>query len=506
MVSSHTGDFLHDVFQEAIRVRACLCLLGHQVDPDETRTNDGQITAANLVGNHFVALHNSNRAIRHCALDLSKDNESNMLIASALAHAGRLVDFIEDKTSLPSITPTGRDELLETAVRAQAALEMLAGSWQTIRQIFRQKEDEQKSRASHHAARSAGIAAAGWRVVYESLLLERASESSCQGQEFTRYRNPQETAGLEPPQKAILDDWSNQEQEPCQYTLMSDAGTGSFLLGCHMVRVWLEKAQENRAYIFIPPYCFKDEVDKTVRAVAKISKEDPRLVVEHLDSVQTSNAEGMVWLAQVDYAQMLARPYLDFYKSHPPQRLLVSHEPTGQWIDPPAGMMELLRHSSPAPLHWDVIPAVGEGRQRFKDLRHNEWYDNFVTLFNRHSPVSDHYLVCMYLSILASEAMSHPDLPEDFWTTGKVRQYLRTIRRRQHQGMEVEHLLDDLRENPANLRGSFSHIMFELVRNGILRVPDYADMPDLPEQAQRFRDAVLPMATMLLEEEGLLDP
>lgn len=191
MVSSHTGDFLHDVFQEAIRVRACLCLLGHQVDPDETRTNDGQITAANLVGNHFVALHNSNRAIRHCALDLSKDNESNMLIASALAYAGRLVDFIEDKTSLPSITPTGRDELLETAVRAHAALEMLAGSRQTIRQIFRQKEDEQKSRGSHHAARSAGIAAAGWRVVYESLLLERASESSCQGQEFTRYRNAQ---------------------------------------------------------------------------------------------------------------------------------------------------------------------------------------------------------------------------------------------------------------------------------------------------------------------------
>ena len=506
MVSSHTEDFLYDVFQEAIRVRAFLCLLGHQIDSDETHTNDGQTTAANLVWNHFVALHNSNRAFRHCALDLSEDNESDALIASALTHAARLLDFIEDKTSLPPITATGAGELLETAVRTQAALEMLVGSWKTIRQIFRQKGDEQKSRATNQAARSAGIAAADWRVVYESLLLEHASESSCEGQGPTRYLNPKEITGLEPPQKAILDDWSNQEQEPCKYTLMSNAGTGSFLLGCHMVRVWLEKAKENRAYIFVPPYCFKDEVDKTVRSVAQMSKEDPRLVVEHLDSVQASNTEGMVWLAQVDYAQMLARPYLDFYRDHPPKRLLVSHEPTGQWIDPPAGMMELLRHSSPAPLHWDVIPAAGEGRQRFKDLRHNEWYDNFVTLFNQHSPVSDHYLVCMYLSILASEAMSHQDLPEDFWTTGKVRQYLRTIRRRQAQGMDVEHLLDDLRENPASFRGSFSHIMFELVRNGILRVPDYADMPDLPEQAQRFKDAVLPIATKLLEEEGLLDP
>ena len=506
MASSHIGEFLNDVFQEAVRVRAYLCLLGHQMDPDETHTNDGQTTATNLVRTHFVALHNSNRALRHCALNLSEGNESDALIASALAHAGHLLDFIEDKTSLPSITPTGTDDLLETAVRTQAALEMLVGSWETIRRIFRQKGYEQKGKASLQAARSAGIAAAGWRVVYESLLLERANESSCEGQEPTRYRNPQEITGLEPQQKAILEAWSNQEQEPCQYTLMSNAGTGSFLLGCHMVRVWLESTPENRAYVFIPPYCFKDEVDKTVRAVAQISKEDPRLVVEHLDSVQASNTEGMVWLAQVDYAQMLARPYLDFYKSHPPQRLLVSHEPTGQWIDPPAGMMELLRHNSPAPLHWDVIPAIGKGRQRFKDLRHNEWYDKFVTLFNQHSPVSDHYLVCMYLSILASEAMSHQELPEDFWATGKVGRYLRTIRRRQRQGMDVEHLLDDLREHPANYRGSFSHIMFELVRNGVLRVPDYADIPDLSEQAQRFKDAVLPIATKLLEEEGLLDP
>ena len=506
MVSSHVGDSLNDVFREAVRVRAHLCLLGYQVDPDETHTNDGQITAANLVWNHFAALHNSNRAIRHCASNLSEDNESTALIASALAHAGRLVDFIDDKTSLPSITPTGRDELLETAVRAQAALEMLVGSWQTIRQIFRQKGDEQKSRASHQAARSAGIAASGWRVAYESLLLERANVSNCEGQELTRYRNPQEITGLEPPQKAILDAWSNQEQEPCQYTLMADAGTNSLLLGCYMVRVWLEKAQENSVYVLVPPYCFKDEVDRTVRAVALMSKEDPRLVVEYFDSVQTASTKGMAWLAQVDYAQMLARPYLDFYKDHPPKRLLVSHEPTGQWIDPPAGMMELLRHNSPAPLHWDVIPAAGKGRQRFKNLRHNEWYDNFVTLFNQHSPVSDHYLVCMYLSILASEAMSHRELPEDFWTTGKVGRYVNTIRRRQRKGMDVEHLLDDLRENPENFRGSFSHIMFELVHNGVVRVPDYADMPDLSEQAQRFKDAVLPIATKLLEEEGLMDP
>ena len=506
MASSHIGDFLNDIFQEAVRVRAYLCLLGHQVDPGETHTNDGQITTTNLVRNHFVALHNSNRALRHCALDLSEDNESDPLIASALTHAGHLLDFVEDKTSLPSITQTGTYELLETAVRTQAALEMLVGSWQTIRQIFRQKGDEQKSKASHQAARSAGIAASRWRVVYESLLLKRANESSCEGQELTRYRNPQEITGLEPPQKAILDAWSNQEQEPWQYTLMADAGTNSLLLGCYMVRVWLEKAQENRVYVFVPPYFFKDEVDKTVRAVAQMPKEDPRLVVEYFDSIQPASTEGMVWLVQVDYAQMLARQYLDFYEDHPPKRLLVSHEPTGQWIDPPAGMMELLRHNSPAPLHWDVIPAAGKGRQRFKDLRHNEWYDNFVTLFNRYSPVSDHYLVCMYLSILASEAMSHHELPEDFWTTGKVGRYVNTIRRRQRKGMDVEHLLDDLKEHPENFRGSFSHIMFELVHNGVMRVPDYADAPDLSAHAQQFRDAVLPIATKLLREEGLMDP
>ena len=48
--------------------------------------------------------------------------------------------------------------------------------------------------------------------------------------------------------------------------------------------------------------------------------------------------------------------------------------------------------------------------------------------------------------------------------------------------------------------------MFELVHNGVVRVPDYADMPDLSEQAQRFKDAVLPIATKLLKEEGLMDP
>ena len=97
MASSHIADFLNEVFQEAVRVRAYLCLLGHQVDPDETHTKDGQITAANLVREHFVALHNSNRALRHCALDLSEVSESDTLIASALTHAGRLLDFIGRK-------------------------------------------------------------------------------------------------------------------------------------------------------------------------------------------------------------------------------------------------------------------------------------------------------------------------------------------------------------------------------------------------------------------------
>ena len=506
MDSPHIEDFLSDVIQEAIRIRAYLCLFGHQVEPDETHVDDGHITAPHLMRNHFIALHNSNRAVRHCALDLSEESENDALIASALAHAGRLTDFIEEKTSVTSIAQTGMDQLIDTAVRSQAALEMLVGSWQTIRQVFEQHGDENKRKTSHQAARSAGIAAACWRVLYESLLLERANESTggCEG--LTRDQGRRHINPLEPQQQAILDAWSKQEQGPCQYTLMSDAGTNSFLLGCYMVRAWLEKTQENSAHVFIPPNCFKDEIDKVVRDVAQISREDPKLTVEYFDSKQPINTHGMVWLLQIDYAQMLAQPYLDFYKETPPKRLLVSHEPTGQWIDPPAGMMELLRHNSPAPLQWDVVRAGGRGRQRFKDLRHNEWYDNLVTLFNRHSPVSDHYLVCMYLSILASEAMSHDELPEDFWATGKVGQYMNTIRRRERKGMDVQHLLDSLREHPENFRGSFSHIMFELVHNGIMRVPDYADAPDLSEQAQGFKDAVLPIATKLLEEEGLMDP
>ena len=129
-----------------------------------------------------------------------------------------------------------------------------------------------------------------------------------------------------------------------------------------------------------------------------------------------------------------------------------------------------------------------------------------MTLFNLHSPVSDHYLVCMYLSILASEAMSQDEFPVDFWTTGKVVQYMRAIRRRERNGMEVQHLLDNLREHPEEFRGRFSQIMFELVCNRILRVPDYAEAPDLLAQAQKFKDAVLPIATKLLEDEGLVYP
>ena len=506
MISFPMGDVASEVFQEANRVRACLCLFGQQIDPDETHTNDGQITTALLIRNHFIALHNSNRAIRHCALDLSEESEGDTLIASALTHVVRLLDIIEEKATVTSIAPRGPKDLPETAVRAQGTFEMLAGSWQTIRQMFRQRGDDHKRDASHKAARSAGIAATCWRVLYESQLLERTNESGSQSQEPTKDHDPQKITRLEPRQKDILDAWSNQAQEPCQYTLMADAGTNSLLLGCYMVRTWLEKSQGNRAYILIPPNCFQDEVDRTVRSVAQISKEDPRLLVECYGSKQLGNTEGMVWLAQVDYAQMLAQPFLDFYKDHPPKRLLVSHEPTGQWIDPPAGMMELLRHNSPAPLQWDVVPAAGKGRQRFKDLRHNEWYDNLVTLFNRHSPVSDHYLVCMYLSILASEAMSHDEVPQDFWETGKVGQYMNTIRRRERKGMDVQHLLDKLREHPENFRGSFSHIMFELVNNGVMRVPDYANAPDLSGQVQEFRDVVLPIAIKLLDEEGLMDP
>ena len=90
MDSPHIEDFLSDVIQEAIRIRAYLCLFGHQVEPDETHVDDGQITAPHLMRNHFVALHNSNRAVRHCALDLSEESENDALIASALAHAGGL--------------------------------------------------------------------------------------------------------------------------------------------------------------------------------------------------------------------------------------------------------------------------------------------------------------------------------------------------------------------------------------------------------------------------------
>ena len=510
MDTPHIENFLSEVFQEAIRIRAYLCLFSHQMYPDETNENDGQITPTQLMWNHSVALHNSNRAVHQCGLDLSKESECDVLIASALIHVGGLVDIIEEKTSFVSIAQTGRDELLETAVRAQAALEILVGSWQTIRQIFKQHGDEHKRNASHQAARSAGIAAAGWRVLYEALLLEYTNESNWEYQGLTRDQTRQDINPLEPRlgplNQAILDAWSKQEQEPCQYTLMADAGTNSFLLGCYMVRAWLEKTQDNSAYVFVPSNCFRDEVDKIVRAVTQISRDDPKLVVEYFDSKQPINIDGMVCLVQIDYAQMLARPYLDFYKENQPKRLLLSHEPTGQWIDPPAGMMQLLRHNSPAPLYWNVVRAAGKGQQRFKDLRHTEWYNKLVTLFNLHSPISDHYLVCMYLSILASEAMSQDELSDDFWKTGKVGQYMKTIRRRELKGMDVEHLLDSLREHPENLRGSFSHIMFELVRNGVLRVPNYADAPDLLDQAQRFREAVLPIATQLLEEEDLMYP
>ena len=507
MVSSHIGDLSNEISREAIRARAYLCLYGYLVDPDEVRVNDGDITVANVVWRHFVALHNSNRAIRYCAYDLSEGGENDMLIASALTQPLRLQEYIEDKSSLLSIAQAGTDELLATAVRTQAAFEMLTGSWHTIQQVFHQKGDEQKDRVSHQSARSASIAADGWRAAYEALCLELANESTGAGHKRTTCQDTGEITGLEHPQKDILEAWANEEQEPCQYSLMGDAGANSLLLGCHMVRVWLEKAEGNMAYVFVPPYCFKDEVENTVRAVAQLSKGAPGLVVEYFDAVQPSNIEGMVWLVQVDYAQMLSQPYLEFYKNHPPMRLLVSHEPSGQWIDPPAGMMQLLRHNFPAPLSWDVVLATEKaGHQRFKDLRHTKWYDSLVTLLNRHHPVSDHYLVCMYLSIIASEAMSHQELPEEFWTTGKVDQYMKTIRNRQRKGMDVEHLLDDLKENPKDFRGRFSHIIFELVRNGVLRVPDYTNIPVLRERSRRFADDILPIAINLLMEEGLMGP
>ena len=503
MISTRIEDFLSDVLQEALRISASLCLFSHQVNPDETPDNDGEITPTRLMWNHFAAMHNSNRAVDQCALDLSEEIQGDVLIASALTHVLHLLDFIEEKSSITSIAQTGMNEALETAVRAQAALEILAGSWQTIRQILKQNGDEHKRDSSHQAARSASVAASCWRVLYEALLLERANGSGWECQGLTGGQTRRDANTLPPRDQAILDQWSRQEPEPCQFTLMADAGTNTFLLGCYMVRSWLEKAQKNIAYVFVPPDCSKDEVDKTIRGVAQISRDDPRIVVQYFGSKQPSNTGQMVWLAQIDYAQMLARPYLDFYKENPPMRLLVSHEPMGQWIDPPAGMMELLRHNSPAPLYWDVVPTAGMGRQRFRDLRHNEWYDSLVTLFNIHSPVSDHYLVCMYMSIIASEALSQDELPDDFWATGKVGRYMRTIRRRERKGMVVQDLLDSLKEHPEEFRGRFSHIMFELVHNGVLRVPDYAEAPDLPEKAQTFRDAVLPIATRLLEEEGL---
>ena len=330
MGTLHIEVFLSEVFQEAIRIRAYLCLFSHQMYPDETHGNDGQITPTQLMWNHFVALHNSNRAVYQCGLHLSEGNECDVLIASALTHVGCLLDFIAERTSVMSITQTGGNELLETAVRAQAVFEMLVGSWQIIRQIFKQTGDEHKRNASHQAARSAGIAAAGWRVLYEALLLEGANESSRECQDPARAQTQRDIIPLEPRQQAILDDWSMQEQEPCQYTLMTDSGSNSFLLGCYMVRAWLEKEQENSTHIFVPPNCFKDEVERIARDVAQISREDPKLAVEYFDSDQPSNIEGMVWLVQIDYAQMLVQPYLDFYKENPPNRLLLSHEPTGQ--------------------------------------------------------------------------------------------------------------------------------------------------------------------------------
>ena len=504
MASTHVQDFLSDALHEAIRFRASLCLFSHQVNPDESPSDEGEITPTRLMWNHFAAMHNSRRAVHRCALDLGEEIEADALMASALAHILHLLDFIEERSSLTFVAKTEINEAVETAVRAQATLEMLAGSWQTIRQIFKQHGDERKRNSSHQAARSASIAASCWRALYEALLLESASGSGCECQDPAEDQKRRDSSPLAPQEQAILDQWSKQEQEPCRFTLMSDAGTNSFLLGCYMMRAWFEKAPQNTAHVLVSPVCYIDEIGTTIRAIAQISQQDPNLVVQYMDTTQPITTDGLVWLLQIDYAQTLVQPFLDFYKANPPGRLLVSHEPTGQWIDPPAGMMELLRHNSPAPLYWDVIPAAGKGGQRFKDLRHNDWYDNLVTLFNRHSPVSDHYLVCMYLSILASETMSHDELPDDFWATGKVGKYMKTIRRREQKGMVVQDLLDSLKEHPEDFRGRFSHIMFELVHNGVLRVPDYAEATDLPERAQRFRDAVLPIANKLLQEEGLM--
>ena len=137
MVSTHVQDFLSDALQEAIRIRASLCLFSHQVNPDETPGDDGEITPTRLMWNHFAAMHNSRRAVHQCALDLSEEIEGDALVASALTHVLHLLDFIEERSSLTSVAQTGINQALETAVRSQATFETLAGSWQTIRQIFK---------------------------------------------------------------------------------------------------------------------------------------------------------------------------------------------------------------------------------------------------------------------------------------------------------------------------------------------------------------------------------
>lgn len=183
MASTHVQDFLIDALQEAIRFRASLCLFSHQVNPDESPGDDREITPTRLMWNHFAAIHTSHRAVQRCALDLSDEIEADALMASALAHILHLLDFIEERSSLTSVAQTEINEAVETAVRAQATLEMLAGSWQTIRQIFKQYGDERNRNSSHQAARSASIAASCWRALYEALLLERASESGCECQD-----------------------------------------------------------------------------------------------------------------------------------------------------------------------------------------------------------------------------------------------------------------------------------------------------------------------------------
>ena len=136
MVSSSIDDFLGNVIQEAIRTRAYLCLISHLVSPDESNEDEGVITPARLMWNHFAAIHNSNRAVDQCAVGLSERNEGDGLIASALTKVVHLLDFMEEKITLISIAETETNEKLETAVRAQATFEMLGGSWRTIRRMF----------------------------------------------------------------------------------------------------------------------------------------------------------------------------------------------------------------------------------------------------------------------------------------------------------------------------------------------------------------------------------